>query len=185
MNIQLSISPSHSILTPGRPVPALALERQASGKGSHWSTNFKSLVSLDPEKSCRKRDSNSGPSTFGADALPLGPLDGQRGHPAPLPPPPPPRSFITARTTRRVLTNGRSEGGPPSALREASHGQPLFVTPTNGDLGTQASFHTGVSSTADDDDDNSDGGGGGDDYDDGMMMMLLRTINVIITKKKW
>ena len=32
LQIQLSISPSHSILTPGQPVPALTLQRQAPGR---------------------------------------------------------------------------------------------------------------------------------------------------------
>ena len=32
LQIQLSTSPSHSILTPGRPVPVLTLSRQAPGR---------------------------------------------------------------------------------------------------------------------------------------------------------
>ena len=34
------ISPSHSILTLGQPVPALMLYRQASRQGSHWRANL-------------------------------------------------------------------------------------------------------------------------------------------------
>ena len=68
LQIQLSTSPSHSILTPDRPVPALTLYRQAPGRVAHWSANFKSLVWFDPEKFRRKRDSNSGPSAPEVDA---------------------------------------------------------------------------------------------------------------------
>ena len=52
LQIKLSTSPSHSILTPGRPVPVLT-----------------------PKKSRRKRNWNPGSSALEADALPLG----QRG----------------------------------------------------------------------------------------------------------
>ena len=66
MQIKLSISPSHSILTP---VPALTLSRQAPGRVATGKPIFKSL---DPEKkSLRKRDSNPGPSALEADTLPL------------------------------------------------------------------------------------------------------------------
>ena len=44
------ISPSHSILIPDRPVPALTLYRQAPGRVLTGVPIFKSLVSLDPEK---------------------------------------------------------------------------------------------------------------------------------------
>ena len=57
LEIKLSTSSSHSILTPGRPVPATGVPI------------FKSLVWLDPEKSRRKRASNTGSSTHMADAL--------------------------------------------------------------------------------------------------------------------
>ena len=40
LQIKLSISPSHSILALVRPVQALALEREAPGKDSHWSAIF-------------------------------------------------------------------------------------------------------------------------------------------------
>ena len=50
MQIQLSTSPSHSILTPGRPVPALTLERQAPCRVATGVPIFESLVRLDPEK---------------------------------------------------------------------------------------------------------------------------------------
>ena len=66
LQIQLSISPSHSILTPGRPVPALTLERDST-----------------PKKSRRKRDSNPGPSALEADALTTRPTrrsTGRRAH---------------------------------------------------------------------------------------------------------
>ena len=45
-----SISPSHSILTPGRPVPVLTLSRQAPGRVATGVPMFKSLVWLYPEK---------------------------------------------------------------------------------------------------------------------------------------
>ena len=47
---KLSISPCHSILTPGQPVPALSLQHQAPGRVATGVQNFKSLVWLDPEK---------------------------------------------------------------------------------------------------------------------------------------
>ena len=50
LQIQLSISPSHSILTPGRPVPALTLWRQAPGRVVTGVPIFESLVWLDPVK---------------------------------------------------------------------------------------------------------------------------------------
>ena len=71
-----STSPSHSILTPGRPVPVLTLQRQ----GSHWSANFQVTGMTRPrKKSRRKRDSNPGPSALEADALPLGQRGGRQG----------------------------------------------------------------------------------------------------------
>ena len=42
--IKLSISPSHSILTPGRPVPELTLYRQAPSRVATGVPSFKSLV---------------------------------------------------------------------------------------------------------------------------------------------
>ena len=42
--IQLSTSPGHSILTSGRPVPALTLRRQAPGRVATGVPSFKSLV---------------------------------------------------------------------------------------------------------------------------------------------
>ena len=69
LQIKLSTSPSHSILTPGRPVPALTQQCQACGRVATGVPIFKSLVFLDPEKSRRKRDSNPGSSAPEADAL--------------------------------------------------------------------------------------------------------------------
>ena len=65
----LSTSPSHSILTPGRPVPALTLSCQAPGRVATGVPIFKSLVWLSPEKSSHKRDSNPESSVPEADAL--------------------------------------------------------------------------------------------------------------------
>ena len=59
---QTSTSPSHSIMTPGRPVPALTLQCQAPGREAAGVPIFKLLIWLDPEKSHRKRDSNPGSS---------------------------------------------------------------------------------------------------------------------------
>ena len=50
-------SPSTDPITPG------------AWQGSHWIPMFKSLVWLDPEKSCHKRDSNPGSSAAKADTL--------------------------------------------------------------------------------------------------------------------
>ena len=59
-------SPSADSITPG------------AWQGSHWSANFLShWYDSTPEKSRRKRDSNPGPSTLDADALPLGQRGGQ------------------------------------------------------------------------------------------------------------
>ena len=44
LHIQLSISPGHSILTPGQPVPALTLYRQAPGRVATGVSILKSLV---------------------------------------------------------------------------------------------------------------------------------------------
>ena len=44
LQIQLSISPSHSILTLGRPVPALTLSRQAADRVATGVPILKSLV---------------------------------------------------------------------------------------------------------------------------------------------
>ena len=44
LQIKLSTSSSHSILTPGRPVPALTLERQAPGGVATGVLIFESLV---------------------------------------------------------------------------------------------------------------------------------------------
>ena len=44
LQIQLSTSPSHSILTPGQPVPALTLQRQAPGRLATGVPILKSLV---------------------------------------------------------------------------------------------------------------------------------------------
>ena len=44
LQIKLSTSLSHSILTPGQPAPALTLERQAPGRVATGVPIFKSLV---------------------------------------------------------------------------------------------------------------------------------------------
>ena len=44
LQIQRSTSTSHSILTPGRLVPALTLQRQAPGRVATGVSMFKSLV---------------------------------------------------------------------------------------------------------------------------------------------
>ena len=69
LQIKLSTSPSHSILTPGRPVPALTLYRQTPGRVATGVPVLKSLVPLDPVKSRRQLDSNPGSSAPEADAL--------------------------------------------------------------------------------------------------------------------
>ena len=74
LQINLSTSPSQSILTPGWPVPALTLWCQAPGRVATGVPIFSSLVWLDPEKSCRKRDSNPRSSTPKADALTTRPV---------------------------------------------------------------------------------------------------------------
>ena len=74
LQIKLSTSPSHSILTSGQPVPALTLYRQAPGRVATGVPIFKSLVWLDPEKSCRKPDSDPGSSVLEADALTTKPM---------------------------------------------------------------------------------------------------------------
>ena len=52
LQTKLSISPSHSILTPGQPLPALTLCRHTPGRVAATGVPvFKSLVSLNPEKS--------------------------------------------------------------------------------------------------------------------------------------
>ena len=50
MQIKPSISPSHSLLTPGQPLPAITLESQAPGRVAIGVPTFKSLLWLDPEK---------------------------------------------------------------------------------------------------------------------------------------
>ena len=51
LQIKLATSPSHSILTLGRPIPALTLYRQAPGRAATRVPMFKSPVWLDPNKS--------------------------------------------------------------------------------------------------------------------------------------
>ena len=85
LQIKVSISPTHSILTPGQPVPVLTLLRQAPGKVATGVPIFKSLVHSTPGKSRNKRDSNPGSSTLEADALTTRPtrrsLDGRAEKP--------------------------------------------------------------------------------------------------------
>ena len=69
LQIKLSSTPSHSILTLGQPVPALTLQCQAPGRVTTGLPVFKSLVWLDPEKSRRKQDFNPASSAPKADAL--------------------------------------------------------------------------------------------------------------------
>ena len=59
LQIKLAISPSHRILKPGQPVPALTLQRQAPGRIAFRVPIIPSLARLDAEKSLRrKRESN-------------------------------------------------------------------------------------------------------------------------------
>ena len=69
MQIKLTISSAHSVLTSGQPVQVLTLQRQAPGREATGVPIFKSLVGLDPDKSRRKRDSNPGSTPLVADAL--------------------------------------------------------------------------------------------------------------------
>ena len=69
MQTKLSISPSHSILTPGQPVTALTLYRQEPGRVATGVSILKSLDDSTQEKSRRKRDSNPGSSALEADTL--------------------------------------------------------------------------------------------------------------------
>ena len=56
-----SLSPSHSVLTPGQPLSALTLKSQAAGRVATGAPISKSLVRLDPEKDLRrKRELNRG-----------------------------------------------------------------------------------------------------------------------------
>ena len=66
----LSTSPRHSLLTQGRPVPALTLLRHAPGRVA---TGVPVFMTRPREKSRRKRDSNPGSSALEADALTTGP----------------------------------------------------------------------------------------------------------------
>ena len=107
MQIKRSISPSHSILTPGQPLPALTLERQAPGRVATGVPIFKSLVRLDPGKNpVASGIRTPGSSALEADALTTRPtrrstggvctvcakqpILGCRACPPPPPPPPPP-----------------------------------------------------------------------------------------------
>ena len=77
MQIQLSTSPSHSILTPGQPVPALTLQRQAPGGVATVVPSFKSLENDSTREDFHggKRELNSGLPALEAGTFPLG----QRG----------------------------------------------------------------------------------------------------------
>ena len=75
LQIKLSISSSHSILTLGHPVPALTLLIPGAWQGSQSSVNFSShWYDLIPEKSQCKQDSNPGSSALKADALTTRPM---------------------------------------------------------------------------------------------------------------
>ena len=69
LQIKLSTSPSHSILTPGWPVPVLTLYCQALGRVATGVLIFKLLLWFDPEKSRFKGDLNPRTSALKADAL--------------------------------------------------------------------------------------------------------------------
>ena len=70
LQIKLSFSPNHSILTPGQPAPALTLSCQVPGRVATAVPVFKSLVWLNPEKSSlQKQDSNSRSTTLEVDAI--------------------------------------------------------------------------------------------------------------------
>ena len=71
--IKLSISPSHSILAPGQPVPALTLYHQASGRVATGVPIFRSLVQLNPEKSPRKSRTETQVSPLEVNTLTTGP----------------------------------------------------------------------------------------------------------------
>ena len=61
MQIKLSVSPSHCILTPDQPVPALTLCRQAPDRVATGVPIFKSLVQLKIDTDLQqKRESNPG-----------------------------------------------------------------------------------------------------------------------------
>ena len=47
---QTPTSPSHSILTPGPPVPALTHKTPGAWQGSHWSANFEATGMTRPRK---------------------------------------------------------------------------------------------------------------------------------------
>ena len=70
LQTKLSILASHSVLTPGQPVPALILWHQAPGRVATGVPIFSSdRYDSTPKKSRRKRDSNPGSSALEADAL--------------------------------------------------------------------------------------------------------------------
>ena len=73
LQIKLSIPPCHSILTPGQPVPALSLWRQAPGTVATGVPIFKSLVWLCLKKSWHNRESKPGSAARQADTLTTGP----------------------------------------------------------------------------------------------------------------
>ena len=73
LQIKLSISPSHSILTLRKPVPALTLQHQMPGSVACGVPIFRSLVQLSWEKDTElKQESNPGLLLSRHDAFPLG-----------------------------------------------------------------------------------------------------------------
>ena len=64
LEAKLSMSPSHSILTPGRPVPALTVSRQSPCRVGIGVTGMTRPL----KKSRNKRDSNPGSSALESDA---------------------------------------------------------------------------------------------------------------------
>ena len=76
LQTKLSISPSHSILTPGQPVPAVT---SGAWQGSHWSANVLChWYDTTPTKSWRKRYLNSRSAVLKADASTTRPMSQYR-----------------------------------------------------------------------------------------------------------
>ena len=69
LQIQLSTSPSHSILTPGQPVPAPTLQPRAPGQGSHRSANFEVTGMTQPGKNPGASRIQTGFSALKVDTL--------------------------------------------------------------------------------------------------------------------
>ena len=74
MQAKLAVSPSHSILAPGQPVPALILKRQASRRVATGVLTLESLVEMET-RSTAKAGIEPRSAALQAHTLPLG----QRG----------------------------------------------------------------------------------------------------------